>query len=188
MLRRADPSPESALFISAGLGYRAPMSLSLADIAHLEAAEGWLERKQWANCFDELERMDYNNRDDAREKALRWRLYNQSRQHVPAANVTRGIQRRWPNEPAGYVWRSISLNKLGCTDEAYDELARVVDKFDGLAVVPLLLAVYACQLQRYEATRSWLERAFATPDSKEAKLLALQWPELEPFWQKIGQI
>ena len=30
------------------------MPLSLADIRHLDAAEGWLERGQYANCFHEL--------------------------------------------------------------------------------------------------------------------------------------
>jgi hypothetical protein len=164
------------------------MALSLADIHRLEAADGWLERKEWANCFDELESIDYNNRDDAREKALRWKLYNASGQHVPAANMALGIQRRFPNEPAGYVWRSMSLDKLGCTEDAYEQLELVAGKFDGLGIVPYLLAVYACELQRLNTTHAWLLCAFNTPDSKELRLQALDDPRLETFWRKIGQL
>ena len=75
------------------------MGLSVADLHHLEAAaEGWLERREYANCFDELERIDYNNRGNGRELALRWKLYNADQQHVPAANLALGIQRRFPND------------------------------------------------------------------------------------------
>jgi hypothetical protein len=89
--------------------------LSLDDIRHLDAAEGWLERGHYANAFEEMEAIDYNNRDDARVYALRWSLYNESRQHVCGANVGLEIQRRFPHEFAGYVWRAVSLNQLGCT-------------------------------------------------------------------------
>ena len=112
------------------------ISLSLADLVHLDAAESWLERGDYVNCFHELERIDFNNRENQRVMALRWKLYNKAGQHVPAANLALGIQRRFPDEPAGYVWRSISLSKLGCTQEAYDSLVPVADKFDGLGVVP----------------------------------------------------
>jgi hypothetical protein len=58
------------------------MSLSLADVHHFDAAEGWLDRRQYATCFDELERIDYNNRGDGRELVLRWKLYNASRRVI----------------------------------------------------------------------------------------------------------
>jgi hypothetical protein len=68
-------------------------ALSLADIYHLEAAVNWYERGQRANCFDELERIDHNNRGDARELALRWKLSNQWKLHV-AAMVAQNNQPR----------------------------------------------------------------------------------------------
>ena len=164
------------------------MPLSLVDIRHLDAAEGWLERGEYANCFHELERIDYNNREDQRVLALRWKLYNRSKQHVPAANLALGIQRRFPDEPAGYVWRSISLTKLGATQEAYDCLAAVAGKFDGLGVVPYTLAVLAAQLQRMELAHDWRAKAFATPEGEEFKMLSLKEKELDGFWRKIGAI
>ena len=164
------------------------MPLSLDDIRHLDAADTWLERGDYLNCFHEPERIDYNNREDQRVLALRWKLYNKSGQHVPAANLALGIQRRFPDEPAGYVWRSISLTKLGATQEAYDCLAAVAGKFDGLGVVPDTLAVLAAQLQRMELAYDWLGKAYATPEGDEFKLLSLEEKELDGFWRKIGAI
>jgi hypothetical protein len=159
------------------------MSLSLADIHHLEAAEGWLAARDWANCFDELECVDYDNRGDGRELALRWKLYNQSRQYVPAANLALGIQRRFPHDPAGCVWRAVSLTALGCTQEAYDDLQAVAGKFDGVGMIPYVLAVLAAQLQRMELARDWLVQAFATPDGKQLKLLAWK----KGNWTRSGE-
>ena len=113
--------------------------LSLDDIRHLDAAEGWLERGQYANCFDELERIDYNKRKDGRVLALRWKLYNQSGHHLSAANLATGIQWHFPNEITGYVWHAASLTKPGCTQEAYDTFDAIAGKFDGLAMLPCVL-------------------------------------------------
>lgn len=107
---------------------------------------------------------------------------------MPAANLALGIQRRFPDEPAGYVWRAISLTKLGATQEAYDCLAAVAGKFDGLGVVPYTLAVLAAQLQRMELAYEWLAKAFATPEGDEFKMLSLEEKELDGFWRKIGAI
>ena len=89
--------------------------LSLSDIRHLDAADGWLERGDYVNCFHELERIDSNHGDDQRVLALRWKLYDRAGLHVSAARIALEIQRRFPHEVDGYVWRSVSLEKLGCT-------------------------------------------------------------------------
>jgi hypothetical protein len=77
-------------------------------------------------------------------RASPWGLFLLLR--VPTASAVRGVHPsrallwRFPDEPDGYVWRSISLNKLGWTVEAFEKLERVADKFDGLGIVPYLLA------------------------------------------------
>ena len=162
--------------------------LTLDDIRHLDAAESRLDRGDYANCFDELERIDFNSRDDQRVLALLWKLYNASGQHVPAATLALDVQRLFPDEPAGYLWRSISLTKLGCTQEAYDSLAPVAGKFDGLGVVPYTLSVLAAQLQRMELAYDWLAKAFATPEGDEFKMLSLEEKELDGLWRKIEAI
>ena len=77
------------------------MPLSLPDSRHLDAADSWLERGDYVNCFHELERIDYNNREDQRVLALRWKLYDRSGLHISAASIALEIQRRFPHEIAG---------------------------------------------------------------------------------------
>ena len=164
------------------------MPLSLNDIRHLDAAESWLERGNYTNCFHELERVDQNNREDQRVLALQWKLHDRSKLHMAAADIALRLQRRFPDEPTGYVWRAISLTKLGCAQEAYESLVLVVGKFDGLAVVPYALAVLAEQLQRVSLADSWLAKAYATPEGREMKGLSLDEKELDGVWRKIGAI
>src|SRR5687767_13712281 len=83
-----------------------PMPLSGSDLHNLDEAQGWLESGHWVECFDALERIDHLHRSDAEVMALRWNLYNKARQHVIAAELALGIQQRFPDEPAGYIWRS----------------------------------------------------------------------------------
>jgi hypothetical protein len=131
------------------------MPLTLDDIRHLDAAEGWLEGGEYANSFDELEPTTTIAGTVA---SLRFELYNADQEHVAAANLALGVQRRFPNEPAGFVWRAVSLSKLGCTQEAYDGLEKVAGKFDGLGMVPYVLAILAAQLHRMQLARDWLAK------------------------------
>jgi len=162
------------------------MPLTLDDIRHLDAAHSWLERGDYLNCFDELERIDYCNRGHGRELALRWKLYNQSGHHVSAATLAEGLRHRFPDEPAGYVWHAVSLSKLGYTQEAYDCLAGVADKFDGLGVVYYTLAFLAARLERIVVAGAWLAKAYATPEGREMKTLSLEEEDLDRFWRKVG--
>ena len=133
------------------------MPLSLDDIRHLDAAEGWLEVGHWVDCFDALERIDPLHRSDAAVMALRWNLYNKARQHLIAADLALGIQRRFPDEPAGHIWRSISLEKLGCFQDAYDNLRPIagkVPRYRHYPVFPRNVRVRAWQPGRGETVAS----------------------------------
>ncbi len=162
------------------------MPLSLQDIRHLEAAEGWLERGDYCNCFDELKRID--NCDDARVDALRWRLYYDSRQYVIAASLALSIQQRYPNQPAGYLWRSLSLEKLGCYQEAYANLKPVAFEFSETGLVPFFLAVFACELGNLREAEEWLAIAFEAPDARELNLRAPEKKALEPLLRKMDKL
>ena len=50
------------------------------------------------------------------------------------------------------------------------------------------LACYACRLGRLKEAWEWLEDAFELSDANQVKLMALDDPDLELFWTKIGRI
>jgi tetratricopeptide (TPR) repeat protein len=74
------------------------------------------------------------------------------------------------------------------TEEARDNLLRVVEKFPEDPIMRYNLACYECQLGRLEQARSWLGKAFELGDPQKMKLMPLDDPDLEPLWKRIGEI
>lgn len=73
------------------------------------------------------------------------------------------------------------------TQEAWDNLLPVVDKFPCEHLMRYNLACYACQLDNLEDAKAWLERAFGIADDPaQVKLMALDDADLEPLWKNIG--
>src|SRR5262247_1069482 len=89
------------------LGQFADLMLTLNELRHLEAAEAWLDRGDYCNCFEELKRIADGN--DVRVQGLRWRLYHAAGLRAAAEEVALDIQRHHPKEIAGHLWRSLSL-------------------------------------------------------------------------------
>ena len=98
------------------------------------------------------------------------------------------IQRRYPGQPAGYVWRSLSLGKLGCYQDAYENLKPIAFEFSETGLVPFFLAVFACELGNLSEAEEWLAIAFEAPDAAELRAQALEQKSLEPLQRKIGQL
>jgi hypothetical protein len=140
----------------------------------------------YADCFDELERIDYNIAETVANSRFDGSFTTSPRNTYRPQIWHSAFRRRFQNDPAGYVWRAVSLTALGCTQEAYDDLQSVAARFDGIGMVPYVLAVLTTQLQRMDLARDWLVKAFATPDGKQLKLLALEERELDGFWREIG--
>ena len=74
------------------------------------------------------------------------------------------------------------------TQEAYDGLEAAADIFTDLWLIRYNLACYSCKLGNQEDAWRWLEDAFGLGDEKEIKLMALDDPDLKPFWAEIGEI
>jgi len=64
----------------------------------------------------------------------------------------------------------------------------VVDKFPLHALLRYKLAGYECRLGRLKQARNWLGEAFELGDPQTVKFRALEDPDLEPLWKKIGEI
>jgi tetratricopeptide (TPR) repeat protein len=93
-----------------------------------------------------------------------------------------------PYLPAGWIQRSYALHKLKRTQEASDELLPAVDLFPREWLIRYNLACYACRLGNENIALAHLWRAFELGDAKKVKLMALDDPDLEPFWAEIGEM
>lgn len=99
-----------------------------------------------------------------------------------------------PSESFGWVNRSYALRRApgGGLQATYDALQPAINHLEDLEPVAFNLACYACQLGRIEKARERLAKSFAAAKRKDrlnqARLHALDQPELEPLWTDIRKV
>jgi tetratricopeptide (TPR) repeat protein len=162
--------------------------LAHPDSFHLRAARGWLELGNPLEANEELEKIApaLGMHPDVLE--VRWQISAKARQWEACIELAERIIALTPDNPFGWIHRSFALHELKRTQEAWDNLIRVIKKFPKEAIIPYNLSCYACQLGNLQDALNWLRRAFAVGDGSKVKLMALADPDLEPLWDKIAQI
>jgi predicted Zn-dependent protease len=162
--------------------------LELGDQRHLEAAEGWVELGNHLEAGKELEQITPENHAHPAVLEIRWQILAKARQWDAALDIAAALIQLLPEHPLGWINRSYALHELKRTEEARDNLLRVVGKFPADAIMRYNLACYECQLGRLEQAKTWLQKAFAVGDSKELTLMALGDPDLEPLSKDLGSL
>jgi len=155
------------------------------DSFHLRAAEGWAELGDLAEAQVELGLVAAELQTHPAVLALRWEILTSLRDWSGALEAAAAMIQVAPNEPAGWFNRSYCLHELKRTQEARDNLLRVVDSFPLSATMRYNLACYECQLGRLDQARIWLRKAFGLGDPGEMKNQALRDPDLEPLWPEL---
>ena len=149
------------------------------------AAEGWLGLGNALEAEKELEEISLEHRSHPAVLQARWEVYAKGRRWEDALETASALMQGAPEEPIGWIHRSYCLHELKRTQEARDNLLRVVDQFPDNAIMRYNLACYECQLGRLEQAKSWLEKAFKVGEPEKIRLMALEDPDLEPLWREI---
>lgn len=113
-------------------------TLKPPDSHHLRAAHGWLELGNHAEANEELETIAPAKRTHSDVLEVRLLIYKKAR--------------KW-------VHRSFALHELKRTQEGFDRLLPVVDKFPPEWTIPYNLACYCAQLGRFEESATWFKKA-----------------------------
>ena len=150
---------------------------------HLQAAEGWLELGNHLEADAELDSIAAELRAHPSVLELRWQVYAASKKWHACIDIAKTLTKLKPNRAVGWIHYAYALHELKRTQEAFDLLAPLADKFARDATVPYNLACYACQLGRLNEAGEWLQNAYEAGDAKEIKLQALDDPDLAPLWQ-----
>jgi tetratricopeptide (TPR) repeat protein len=158
----------------------------LHDRRQLEAAQGWLELGNDAEAVRELEGIAVENHEHPAVLEVRWHLCARARKWEAALDLSSVLIRLAPEHPLGWVHRSYCLHELKRTEEARDNLLRVVDKFPDDPIMRYNLACYNCRLGRLDQARDWLRKASGMADEGKIKQMALNDPDLEPLWKELG--
>jgi tetratricopeptide (TPR) repeat protein len=159
--------------------------LSHPDSHRLNAAEGWLELGDWLEANEELENIAPQNRAHPDVLKLRVKIYSAAKKWEMAATVAGGLVQMLPEESFCYVKRAFALHELKRTQEAWDALLPVADKFPDEWVIPYNLACYAAQLGWIKEAENWFKRAMKL-DEKAVQHLAIDDPNLEPLWKGMS--
>ena len=162
--------------------------LSPPDSHFLTAAEGWLELGNWREANEELESITPKMRAHPHVLEIRYGICAKAGKWEMAAEVARGISVMLPDESWGWVHLAYSLHELKRTQEAWNALLPVADKFPENPTIRYNLACYACQLGNLKESMWWLEKAIDMAGKKDVRLMALDDSDLEPLWKEIRKL
>lgn len=161
---------------------------TLQDQRHFEAAQGWLGLGSWREANEELENITPQLRAHPEVLGLRFQIYSKAERWKYAAEIARSLTELLPDNPFGPFHLAYSLHELKRTQEAYDVLIAVVDKFPNEHLMRYNLACYSCRLGNMKEAYQWLEKAIDLAGKEDIRQTALEDHDLEPLWAEIGQI
>ena len=154
-----------------------------SDSRHLLAAQGFLELGLLADAFAELDEIPAEHRAHPDVLAVRWGVFQAAKKWSDAIDVARWLTLSAPDRFDGWWMLSFALHELKRTEEAYENLASVMDKFKGEHIAHYNLACYLAQLGRLDEARLSLKHAFVLNPKQRA--VALEDPDLEPLWLEL---
>ena len=155
--------------------------LSTPDSHHLRAAQGWLELGNHKEANAELERIAPELRSHPDVLDLLWHIDAQSNKWTACVDIADALVKLDPNQPDAWIHRSYALHRVKRTQEAFDLLLLVANKFPKIWTIPYNLACYSAQLGRLDESQVWLKTAM-TIDEDFVKLAAIDDPDLKPLW------
>jgi tetratricopeptide (TPR) repeat protein len=151
----------------------------------LLAAQGWLELGNHIEANTELEQVSPELRVYPDVLELRWRIYCKAQEWPSCLDIAEALIKLAPNRPEGWVDRSFTLHVLRRTQEAFDQLLPVADRFSEVWTIPYNLACYCAQLGRLEECKEWFKKAMAV-NEHTVKSAAVDDPDLQPVWDSMS--
>jgi predicted Zn-dependent protease len=102
----------------------------------MQAALGWLELGNPLEAKEELEQITPQLRVHPDVLRVRVEIYSGAKKWDYAAEVANALCRMVPDDAFGFVRFAFALHELKRTQEAYDVLLPIADKFPELWVIP----------------------------------------------------
>jgi tetratricopeptide (TPR) repeat protein len=158
------------------------------DTHYLNAAQGWLELGATAEAHGELLKISLQARFHPEVLKVRWDVYARTGHWEFAHTIAQGLIAFLPDDPIGYLNRSMALHELKRTPEAWNNLLPAALKFPRNPIIALHLARYACQLGKLEEAKAWMKKAVTVDDAGDLMRSALKDPELAPLWPYYGKL
>jgi len=167
------------------VGLEEPKALGHPDSLCVRAAQGWIELGDYVEADKELDGIAPELRSHPDVLEARWEIYARAKKWEMCLDIAERIVQVCPGRAGGWIHRSFALHELGQTQEAFDKLLPVGDKFRKIWLIPYNLACYCAQLRRLDESREWFKAAMAI-DEKTVREAAIDDPDLKPLWDSMG--
>jgi tetratricopeptide (TPR) repeat protein len=119
---------------------------------------------------------------------MRYEVYEAAEKWDLALVVAEHLKEVLPENQWGYFYTAYVLHELKRTQEAYDMVKAVIQKFPEHQLMHFNPACYSCQLGKLKESMEWLEKAIDMKGGLDVRSQALEDPDLEPLWAQIGEI
>jgi predicted Zn-dependent protease len=151
------------------------------DIHHFTAAEGWLGLSNAQEAQADLDKISKANRSHLAVMELQWHVHARAKNWKSAVQSARAITKKHSRAPFGWIHLAFALHELKRTQEAYESLVPILDKFPKEWLMRYNMACYAVQLGNLDEGWNWLVSARKVGDKTEIDELLATDPDLEPL-------
>jgi predicted Zn-dependent protease len=157
------------------------------DSHHVLAASGWIELGDAAEATRELEMVEPSLHGHPEVLNVRWNILASGSKWEEAVDLARTLRDLTPDEPLGWIHLAYALHELKRTQEAFETLQPIVERFPQCETIPYNLACYTAQMGQLDQARKWLKRAMKTGHATRIKSMALEDLDLKPLWPEIRE-
>ena len=154
----------------------------------IEASSGWLMLNNAAEAMAELGGVSAGARERPEVLLAWWDIHAHCRQWEQAVQTADQLIAQVRDRPDGYIKRAFALHELKRTQDAWDTLHPMSERFGENWLIPYNLACYASQLGRPGEAVNWFRRALRAGDARELRSMALSDPDLEPIRETINKL
>ena len=156
------------------------------DVVHFRAAQGWMELGNAQEAAAELEKISPSLRTHPDVLELRWHINARAKDWHACIEVAEATIRIAPERPDPWIHRSFALHELRRTQEAFENLLPMAEKFPEVWTIPYNLACYCAQLGRLNDSKTWFTKAMAI-DADASQRVGIEDPDLKPLWDCVGK-
>jgi len=151
------------------------------DSHHLSAAVGWLGLGRHIEANEELQKIAPENAAHPDVLEVLWHIYAKTGQWQFCVEIAAAIINLDRERSFGWIHYSFALHELKRTQEAFDQLKPVAERFPNVWTIPYALACYCAHLGRLIESQLWLRKAMAV-DREAVRRKAITDPNLTPLW------
>ncbi len=159
-------------------------SIQPPESMYLEAAKGWYLLGNLAEARHELDLLPRLLQDHPDVLEVRFAIASKGCEWTECMEISAALLSVAPHRPSSWINCAVTLHELKQTQEAWDALYTVRERFPEIPTIPYNLACYACQLGRLEDCRQYLRKALSK-GGKPLREFALGDPDLKPLWSEI---